>query len=295
MFKNLLVDSKLKNYVTNEHIDLLKKNKIIIEYIDSPHKVYNNEYMFLTNDINNISDYCNNIFLISNSYDILSLKNVLYINKIEDIVKIYEKSFVFDWAIELQSIAQSTLSFSSNEFELNNARRLREISCEMLSYKYNLEKEYFNELFKLEKGYQTPKIENRAVVFKNNKLLLVREKMDGKWALPGGYQDVNKTLKENIIKECYEEAGAIVNPEKVIAFLNYNNHHDYKFPGGMMKVFVFCDYIRHSFEKNIETSEIEFFDIDNLPDLSLTRNTFSQIKMCFDFIKNKDSWETIFE
>jgi len=126
-------------------------------------------------------------------------------------------------------------------------------------------------------------------------ILLVKEQLDGKWALPGGYQDVNVSIRENVIKEASEEAGAIVKPSKVIAVLDYNRHHHVNFPYGMVKIFVLCEYIDHYFKDNTETLDAKFFSLDNLPELSSNRTTIDQIKMCFDCYNNIEDWETIFD
>ena len=165
----------------------------------------------------------------------------------------------------------------------------------MLSYKYDIPIEKVRLDFAGELGYQTPKVETRAAVIKDNKILLVKEQFDGKWALPGGYQDVNMSIKENAIKEASEEAGAVVNPVKIIAVLDYNRHHHVNFPFGMVKVFVLCEYVSHSFVENTETLGAEFYSLEELPELSTTRTTKKQLEMCFDCYNNFENWETIFD
>ena len=128
-----------------------------------------------------------------------------------------------------------------------------------------------------------------------NKILLVKEQLDGKWALPGGYQDVNVSIRENVIKEASEEAGAVVQPLKVVAVLDYNRHHHVNFPLGMVKIFVLCEYINHSFNENTETLGAEFYSLDDLPELSLTRITKKQLEMCFECYKDPQNWDTIFD
>ena len=165
----------------------------------------------------------------------------------------------------------------------------------MLSFKYDIPIEKVKLDFAGELGYQTPKVETRAAVIKDNKILLVKEQLDGKWALPGGYQDVNMSIKENAIKEASEEAGAVVNPVKIIAVLDYNRHHHVNFPFGMVKVFVLCEYVSHSFVENTETLGAEFYSLDELPELSTTRTTKKQLEMCFDCYNNIENWKTIFD
>ena len=197
------------------------------------------------------------------------------------------------WAIEIQSIAQAGLYYGEGIFDKERYQQLRKISQEMLSYKTNLSDEKIENLFCNETGYQTPKIETRGALFKDNKILLVKER-DNKWSLPGGWCDVMESVKSNTIKEMKEEAGLEVQASKIIAILDRNKHNTPILPYGVIKVFVLCEYISGEFQENIETSESNYFSLDNLPELSLDRVTYEQIKMCFD-AKNSSNWEVVFD
>ena len=109
------------------------------------------------------------------------------------------------WAIEIQSLAQAGLTYTDNPYDIERYERLREISAEMISEKGNIGLEKVKDLFCNEKGYQTPKIDTRAVIFKDNKILLTHEN-NGTWALPGGWCDVLESVKTNTIKEVKEES-----------------------------------------------------------------------------------------
>ena len=224
-----------------------------------------------------------------------SVKNAIFIRSVEDIVRVFKNDVWKKWAQELQFLSQCSLAYSKDKFDRERSERIREIACEMLSYKYDIPIEKVKLDLAGELGYQTPKVETRAAVIKDNKILLVKEQFDGKWALPGGYQDVNMSIKENAIKEASEEAGAVVNPVKIIAVLDYNRHHHVNFPFGMVKVFVLCEYVSHSFVENTETLGAEFYSLDELPELSTTRTTKKQLEMCFDCYNNIENWETIFD
>ena len=110
------------------------------------------------------------------------------------------------WAIEIQSLAQNGLAYCHNIYDIERYQRLRDIAAEMLSYKTDIPVEKVKLFFCNEQGYQTPKMDSRAAVFKQGKILLVQEN-DGQWALPGGWVDVLETLASNTIKEVKEEAG----------------------------------------------------------------------------------------
>ena len=149
-------------------------------------------------------------------------------------------------------------------------------------------------LFAGETGYQTPKIDIRAAVFHENKILMVKEKLDNRWSLPGGWADIDLSLKENLIKEAMEEAGAKIIPERILAVYDRNRNTNILFPHSVYKIFVQCKYLESKFVENIETEETGFFSVDQLPELSETRNTASQIKMCFRY-KDRPFHEPYFD
>ncbi|MCT4688379.1 NUDIX hydrolase [Vallitalea sp.] len=198
------------------------------------------------------------------------------------------------WAKELQAISQSGLAYSKNEFDIERFQRIREISVEIMSQYTQISNTKIRSLFANETGYQTPKIDVRAVIFKNNKILMVKEKKDNKWSLPGGYADIDLSVSENAKKESMEEAGAVVSTKRIIAVLDRNKYVNDDFPYSIYKIFVECDYIEGEYINNIETCEAEFFDSNNLPQLSLGRNTKEQIEMCFD-ARGKELLEPIFD
>jgi len=192
-----------------------------------------------------------------------------------------------EWAKELQMLSQGALAYCKDPYDRERFERIREISVEIMSEHTDIPIEKMRSLFANEAGYQTPKIDIRASIIKNNKILLVKEKLDGRWSMPGGWADIGLSVYDNIIKESIEEAGAVVTPNKVIAILDRNKHVTDDYPFTIYKIFVDCDFIKGEHMENIETSESGFFSLDNLPDLSVTRNTYEQIKMCFDASNNE--------
>lgn len=294
MYQKLYIDKNLKDNISSDIKQLFFDNEIPFEFIESP-DIFESNVLFLTDNKNNLSSTLVNVFLMKQEYDFLDVKNAIFIRAVEDIVRVFKNDVWKKWAQELQFLSQCSLAYSKDKFDRERSERIREIACEMLSYKYDIPIEKVKLDFAGELGYQTPKVETRAAVIKDNKILLVKEQFDGKWALPGGYQDVNMSIKENAIKEASEEAGAVVNPVKIIAVLDYNRHHHVNFPFGMVKVFVLCEYVSHSFVENTETLGAEFYSLDELPELSTTRTTKKQLEMCFDCYNNIENWETIFD
>lgn len=205
-----------------------------------------------------------------------------------------EKEKWLEWAIEIQSIAQAGLEYGKDEFDKERYERLREISAEMISHKTEISEEKVKDLFCNETGYQTPKVDTRAAVFKDGKILMVHEK-SGTWALPGGWCDVNQSVAENTIKETKEEAGINVETTKLIAVHDRNKHNKPIYAYGVIKIFVLCNPIGGKFVKNIETTEIKYFSRDEIPvNLAFEKVSREQILMCFDAYESKD-WKTKFD
>lgn len=129
-----------------------------------------------------------------------------------------------NWAIELQSLAQAGLTYGKDVFDLERYTRIREIAAEILSMKSEIPVETVKNLFCNETGYQTPKLDTRAAIIENDRILLVREQ-NGKWSLPGGWVDVDKSVGENAVKEVLEEAGLRVTADRIIAVQDRNRHN----------------------------------------------------------------------
>lgn len=199
-----------------------------------------------------------------------------------------------EWAMEIQSIAQAGLTYGHDEFDKERYERLREISAEILAYKTDMTVEKVKDLFCNETGYQTPKVDTRAAVFENGKILLVHEK-DGRWSLPGGWCDVDQSVAENTVKETMEEAGLEVKPTKLIAVQDRNKHNTPVYAYGVVKIFVMCTLIGGCFVENIETTETKYFARNEIPEnLANEKVTREQVEMCFDAY-NDEHWMTQFD
>ena len=294
MYQKIYIDKKIKNLITEKIEKVFSDRSIPFEFLEDL-SINDRNSLYITDNKERLSENLINVFILRKEYDFLDVKNAIFIRNIEDVVNVLKNDVWKKWAQELQFLAQCSLAYSKDKFDRERSERIRDISCEMLSYKYDLPIEKIKMDFASEIGYQTPKVETRAAIIKDDKILLVKEQLDGKWALPGGYQDVNVSIRENVIKEASEEAGAVVQPLKVVAVLDYNRHHHVNFPLGMVKIFVLCEYINHSFNENTETLGAEFYSLDDLPELSLTRTTKKQLEMCFECYKDPQNWDTIFD
>lgn len=147
------------------------------------------------------------------------------------------------WAIRVQSIAQAGLAYSESNYDLDRYKELRDIAAEMLNYKTGIPEDKVKDIFCNETGYQTPKIDTRAAIFKDNKILLVHEN-NGTWSLPGGWCEVLESVASNTVKESKEEAGLDVNPIKLIAVHDRNKHNKPIYAYGVCKIFIECEVLR---------------------------------------------------
>ena len=193
-----------------------------------------------------------------------------------------------DFAIRIQSIAQAGLLYGKDQYDKERYGELRKIAAEMISEKTDISVEKVYDLFCNETGYQTPKVDTRAAVFMDDKILLVHEN-NGTWSLPGGWCDVDQSIASNTEKEVKEEAGFTVKAEKLIAVQDWRKHNVTNYAYGVVKAFVMCRYESVNFEKNIETTEIAFFGKDEIPDhLAVEKCTREQILMCFEAYENPE-------
>lgn len=198
------------------------------------------------------------------------------------------------WAIEIQSLSQIGLTYTKDVYDRERYQRLREISAEMLAKKTELSIEKVKDLFCHETGYQTPKLDTRAAIFRNNKILLVHEN-NGTWSLPGGWCDVLESVKSNTEKEVREETWLNVRAVKIISIQDRNKHNKPVYAYGVCKIFVLCEVINGKFVENIETTEIRYFSLQDLPhNLAEEKTNKEQIEMCFNAYLN-ENWQTQFD
>ncbi|MEN0650509.1 NUDIX hydrolase [Caldifermentibacillus hisashii] len=191
-----------------------------------------------------------------------------------------------EWAKELQSIAQAGLTYSRDVYDLERFEQIREISMEIMSQYTKVDQSVLKNLFANETGYPTPKVDIRAVIFEDNKILLVKENSDDSWSLPGGWADIGLTPSEVAIKEVKEESGFDVKPVKLLGVLDKKCHPHPPSPYHVYKIFIQCEIIGGSPQTGIETTAVGFFAENELPKLSEGRNTRSQIEMLFRQVNN---------
>lgn len=193
-----------------------------------------------------------------------------------------------EWAKRIQSLSQAGLAYSKDVYDIERFEELRSISAEIMAEHTEVEMEKIKDLFASEKGYQTPKMDVRGAVFRDGKILLVKEKVDNKWALPGGFCDIGISPSENIAKEIQEESGFEAVPVKLLALLDMNKHGHPPQLYHYYKLFVQCEIVGGEATLGIETEGVDFFSASSLPELSLNRNTEDQIEMLFSFLHDAE-------
>jgi ADP-ribose pyrophosphatase YjhB (NUDIX family) len=195
-----------------------------------------------------------------------------------------------DWlgiAKRINSIAITGLTYCKDEFDIERYRELLGLSIHIINKLTDINSDKLQFVFNRETGYQTPKTGVRAVVFRENRILLVKEKMDGRWSLPGGFADTGLTPSQSVIREVKEESGFDVETVRLLGIIDYNKHQARPFPFDIYQLFIECRITGGDAEPGLETSDVGFYDEDNLPELSVRRVTKEQIKLMFEYNRDK--------
>ena len=193
------------------------------------------------------------------------------------------------WAQKLDALAQAGLTFAQNPFDLERYHKIREISAEIISSHSRIDLGEINGLLDSQAGYATPKIDVRGVVFEGEKVLLVKELVDGLWTLPGGWVDIDEPLSRAAEREVWEESGYHVKAHRLLAVYDRNQHGFPPYIFHSYKMFVLCDLVDGSPTTSIETGGAEFFAENAIPALSLPRTTPEVIYRMYELYRNPDA------
>jgi ADP-ribose pyrophosphatase YjhB (NUDIX family) len=197
---------------------------------------------------------------------------------------------ILDWARKVQAIAQSGLAFTKDPFDRERYQQLQDLVAGILSSELNIAVSRAQAFWEHEEGYATPKVDVRGAVFRDGKVLLVRERSDGKWTLPGGWVDVNDAPSSAVAREIYEESGYRARAVKLAALFDKNQPRHGHPPGihHIYKLFFLCELTGGEPTLSIETDGVDFFALEGLPDLSLGRVTASQIARLSEHQTHRD-------
>jgi ADP-ribose pyrophosphatase YjhB (NUDIX family) len=175
------------------------------------------------------------------------------------------------WAREIQSLSQTGLAFAETDYEKNRYNRLAELAAEITESQTNLSSEKTAQIFMNQPGYATPKIDVRGAIIKDGEILLVQEKTDERWAMPGGWADVGDFPASVAERETEEESGYLVKAKKVVGVFDANRSGRPMEFFHAFKIIFLCDLIGGDPKTSDETIDVGFFSFDNLPPLSQNR------------------------
>jgi ADP-ribose pyrophosphatase YjhB (NUDIX family) len=189
-----------------------------------------------------------------------------------------------DWlrfAQRIQAIAQTGLTYASDPYDRERYEELRGIAVQMASGALALPAEAVRVALASAEGYPTPKVDVRAVVFRAEELLLVRERRSGRWTFPGGWADVGDTPSLAAERETLEESGYRVKATKLLALLDKSRHDhpvslDYAY-----KVLIGCRLEGGLPITSHEIDAVGFFARDARPELDLDRTAPGQIELAW--------------
>lgn len=190
-----------------------------------------------------------------------------------------------DWAREIFSLSQSGITYSGNQYDIERYKRLQEITAEIIESQSETAKESALDSFSMQAGYITPKIDVRGAVIRAGKVLLIQERADEHWALPGGWADLGDSPASMVEREVWEESGFRVQAEKVVAVIDANRIEPMEFYHAYKIIFL-CRLLDGEPRTSHETLAVDFFDPDRLPPLSVYRTNEAMLREVFAHVKN---------
>jgi ADP-ribose pyrophosphatase YjhB (NUDIX family) len=200
-----------------------------------------------------------------------------------------------EWAMRLQALAQDGLLFAQNPFDVERYGAVRQIAAKMMAAGSGWPTERVAGIFDGETGYATPKVDVRGVVLQEGRMLLVRERTDGRWTLPGGWADPGDTPSAAVEREIREESGYLARAVKLLAVYDRARQgHQPPHPFAIYKLFFLCELTGGQAQESDETDGVGFFGRDALPELSLARVTPRQLVRLFEHARHPE-WPADFD
>ncbi|MCB9456447.1 MAG: NUDIX hydrolase [Anaerolineaceae bacterium] len=198
------------------------------------------------------------------------------------------------WVQQLQALAQSGLAYNPHPYDAERYEQVRQIAAEIAAHLSHTDLSLVLELFAGDTGHATPKVDVRGVIFRDDRILLVREHSDGKWTLPGGWADIGESAAEAVMREVGEESGYPVKATKLLAVYDRARHAHPPHPWYIYKFFFRCEITGSPQAHDSEVDAVDFFKLENLPELSTGRTTVAQITRFFDHARHPE-WPTDFD
>src|ERR1700730_12207307 len=189
---------------------------------------------------------------------------------------------LLEWARKLQALAQNGLAFSRDPFDRERYSQLQALAADMVSVELGIPAARARAVWEDERGYATPRVDVRGGVFGCEKVLLVRERSDGRWTLPGGWADVNDAPSEAVAREIHEESGYRARAVKLAALVDKNRHPPPPAVYHIYKLFFVGELLGGSPRAGHETDAVAFFPVRALPELSTGRVLGPQIERLYE-------------
>ena len=186
-----------------------------------------------------------------------------------------------DLARRLFALSQTGLHFTLQEYDRERYREIAEIGAQLLANESQHQAADLRATWFVEDGYATPKIDARGAIFRGDRVLLVRETIDGKWTMPGGWADVNDSPSFAVEKEIEQESGFTAKAVKLAALYDRNKHEHPPYLFHAWKAFFICEITGGEPRLSHETDGVDFFELDDLPELSTGRTTAAQIRRMY--------------
>jgi ADP-ribose pyrophosphatase YjhB (NUDIX family) len=193
----------------------------------------------------------------------------------------YNEVTLVDWARKVQAIAQNGLAFTQDPFDKERYTQLTDLVASILSSELDIPLAQAKGFWEGEEGYVTPKVDVRGGIFEDDRVLLVRERSDGKWTLPGGWVDVNDSPSGAVVREVYEESGYRARAVKLAALVDKLRHPHPPGIHHIYKLFFLCELLGGEPAVSTETDAVQFFPVHSLPELSTGRVLASQIERLY--------------
>jgi ADP-ribose pyrophosphatase YjhB (NUDIX family) len=199
-----------------------------------------------------------------------------------------DNTSILVWVRKVQAIAQTGIAFTHDQYDRERYQQLQDLVATLLASELDIPIGRSKALWDQEDGYATPKVDVRGAVFDGDKVLLVRERADGKWTLPGGWVDVNDAPSEAVVREIFEESGFHARALKLAALVDKNRHPHPPSVHHIYKLFFLCELTGGTATISNETDAVEFFPINALPELSTGRTLSTQIARMYEHQLNRD-------
>lgn len=202
---------------------------------------------------------------------------------------------ILEEAMRLKAIADVGLLYSVNPYDRERYEAIRETSLRMMEMIGPNDYETIVNSFLPASDYPTAKVDLRALILSpKGEVLLAKESADGRWSLPGGWADIGASASENIIKECKEETGLDVIPERLLAVFDKSKHPHPPQAEYVYKLVFLCKPVTYTIQKGFDVLDVQFFSLDQLPTLSENRILKSQIELAYHLAYDENA-QTYFD